>query len=319
MNVFKRISSLAITTLVVVALLFTWLRRQDIYDAWSLYNYEPTAEIAALADATTMTDSGRRIFYIAQPLVVDELEFNNACKPESTIVLGCYISGKGIYLHNIEDERLAGVEEVTAAHEMLHAAYERLSDTERAKVDGLTQAAYQTLDNQRIKKNIDQYRNRDPGVVPNELHSIFATEVRDLPSELESYYAQYFTDRSNIVAYSERYESEFQKRRTAVENLDQQLGELKLVIEASQRELSLQYDELKNQKNQLDVLIANGQTARYNSLVPSFNQQVNDYNNAVNEVESQINQYNALVQKRNNIALEVQDLVDSIDSRPQSF
>ena len=67
-------------------------------------------------------------------------------------MLGCYILNKGIYVYDITDDRLAGVRQVTTAHEMLHAAYDRLSVKERAQVDAMTAAAYEKLDNIRIKK-----------------------------------------------------------------------------------------------------------------------------------------------------------------------
>ena len=35
------------------------------------------------------------------------------------------------YIYNVNDERLNGLKEVTAAHEMLHAAYERLPESDK--------------------------------------------------------------------------------------------------------------------------------------------------------------------------------------------
>ena len=53
-------------------------------------------------------------------------------------MLGCYHSNQdGIFLYNVQDARLAGVQQVTAAHEMLHAAYDRLSTKDKNYVDGL--------------------------------------------------------------------------------------------------------------------------------------------------------------------------------------
>ena len=316
---FKRVFSALLTAGVVFGLLIAWINRQEIQDWWALRNYTPPVEIVELADATTMTDEGRNIFYVNKPLVVDEVEFNSACRPESTIVLGCYISRGGIYLYDIQDPRLAGVKQVTAAHELLHAVYERLSPSERERIDTLTAEALQTVTQQRILDTVEEYRSGDANVVPNELHSIMATEVRQLPSELEDYYSKYFTNRLRIVEYSEKYETEFASRRQAVDKLDQELAQLKLEIEGAQNDLSLQYKALQNDKDQLDGLLASGQTEEYNSRVPGFNQQVSAYNRSVREVEAQINRYNALVEQRNNIAVEVQELVDSIDSRPQSF
>ncbi len=46
-------------------------------------------------------------------------------------ILGCYNpSSRDIYIYNVTNSELDGVKEVTAAHEMLHAAWERLSESE---------------------------------------------------------------------------------------------------------------------------------------------------------------------------------------------
>ena len=303
----------------MVVLILTWVNRRDLQDWWALRDYTPTNEVVELATDTTMTDGARRIFYVNNPVIVDEIEFNSACRPESTIVLGCFILNDGIYLFDIEDERLEGIKQVTAAHELLHAMYERLSDEDRSRVDQLTQQALETVTEQRIIDTVEEYKKRDANVVPNELHSILATEVRQLPEELESYYKKIFYNRQKIVNYSEDYELEFSARKDQVNQLDQQLAQLKLQIDASQNDLALQYNALTNSKQELDSLLNAGLIEQYNNLVPGFNQQVSSYNQLVKGVDDQINQYNALVKDRNNLALEVQELVESIDSRPQNF
>lgn len=319
MNLFKRIFSALLTITVVIGLGFAWANRRDIQDWWALRDYTPPSDVVELADITTMTDGARRVFYVNNPLIVDEVQFNSACKPESTIVLGCYIPRDGIYLYDVDDPRLDGVKQVTAAHELLHAEYERLSADEKGRVDSLTQQTLSTITDQRILDTVEEYRKNDPSVVPNELHSILASEVRELPDELEEYYSKYFLNRQKIVEFSEKYEAEFSSRRDTVNQYDQQLAQLKLEIEAGQTDLNLQYQALQEQKNTLDALLDAGQTEEYNAQVPGFNQSVNSYNNYVRTVSAKISQYNTLVEKRNALAVEVQQLVESIDSRPESF
>src|SRR6185295_11567695 len=102
-----------------------------------------------------MTPDTRRLFYVYHPVLEDKQAFNSHCTDsEKTIVLGCYISRTGIYLYDVTDSRLNGVEQVTAAHETLHAAYERLSSSERKRVDGLTAQAFAQVTDQRIKDTI---------------------------------------------------------------------------------------------------------------------------------------------------------------------
>jgi hypothetical protein len=320
MKLFKRILGVVFTLAVVSLILVGWFQRQYIYDQWRLSNYQPSTEIAALADSTTMTDKGRRLFYVNQPVVVSEADFNESCKTqESSIVLGCYIQNQGIFIFNVTDERLTGVKEVTSAHEMLHSAYDRLSPKEKKRIDQLTSQAYTQLKAERIRKNVENYRSQDPAVVPNELHSILPTEVRELSPELETYYKQYFSDRQQIVDYSERYESEFTKRQASVAELDRQLASLKLTIENERAGLERDYGSLIAEKKRLDSLLTAGDVSSYNRAVPNFNASIAGYNNSVRRVDQDISRYNSLVKQRNAIAVEVQNLAEAIDSRPQSF
>ena len=178
-----------------------------------------------------MNEYGKKLFYVQRPLLQNLDEFRNSCSTsEQTIVLGCYKTNVGIYIYGIEDSRLQGVKQVTAAHEMLHAAYDRLSQSEKNKVNQLTLSAFNQLTDERVKKNIESYRTRDASVVPNELHSILATEVDSLPPELEQYYKKYFIDRHKIVAFSNQYEGEFTRRESAIDAYDKQLEDTKSSI-----------------------------------------------------------------------------------------
>lgn len=295
------------------------LHWQDIYDWSRLRNYQPPASIAQLASDTTMNDYGRKLFYVNHPELDDKVAFSDKCNStEQSIVLGCYSEVKGIYIYNVPDPRLNGVHEVTAAHEMLHAAYDRLSSSEKAKIDALTASTFAGLNDQRLKDTIEAYRSKDPSVVPNELHSILGTEVRNLPPELEQYYKKYFTDRSRVVTYSEAYEGEFTKRKTQIADYDSQLSSLKIEIDSAEQSLTSQSNNLSSQRQQLDSLLSAKQYTAYNAQVDSFNAAVRRYNSLVTSAQAKINQYNQIVAARNAIAVEQQDLAKALDSRLQT-
>lgn len=291
----------------LIGSIFGFVKRQEIYDWWRLRDYTPPAEIVRLADDTTMKDYGRRLFYVYKPELNDRFQFNQNCThTEETIVLGCYISGVGIYLFDIDDPRLEGVEQVTAAHEMLHVAYERLSPTEKERIDKLTADTLQSLNNQRIIKTIENYRSRDSSVVPNELHSILATEVRDLPEELEEYYRRYFSNRLKIVEFSEQYESILTERKTRAVTLESQITGLKADIEIIESELS-------NKRSQLNSA---RQNVRTQQQVREYNQQVESYNANIRQLNNLIARHNKLVEEYKRNAFETQELYEAIDSRP---
>jgi hypothetical protein len=297
-----------------------WVYRFDVYDWWQLRNYSPPADIQAIAQHTTMNEGATRTFYANHPQLDNSEELSKNChETEFTIVLGCYIQGKGIFLFNVTDSRLNGVEEVTGAHEMLHAAYDRLSTSERKKVDQMVNQAFTQVTDERVKATIEQYRKRDPSIVPNELHSILGTEVRNLPPELETYYHKYFVNRLAIVGFSEQYENEFSSRQTKVKEYDSQLTALKKQIEHNQAELDVTSAELQARRAQLDAQKDAGNYQEYNAGVAAFNNKVDNYNQSARETTQLIEKYNLLVIQRNALALEVNDLAKAIDSRPKGI
>jgi hypothetical protein len=316
----KQAVSLLISLMLLATPAVAWSQRQDIFDWWQLRNYQASAEIKDLAQRTTMTDSARHLLYVYHAELEDKLSFNRNCPTtEQTIVLGCYVSGQGIYIFKVTDQRLAGIEEVTVAHEMLHAAYERLSGSERKRIDTLTQQAFDNLTDQRIKGNIKAYRDRDPKVVPTELHSIIGTEVRNLSPELEAYYQRYFKDRKTVVSFSEHYEAAFSERRAQVARYDEQLKQLREQIDSNQMEINNRREELNRQKAALDAALAAKRYEEYNAGVPPYNAAVRSFNALVNRTQSLIDEFNTIVAARNAIALEESELSKAMDSRPSTI
>jgi hypothetical protein len=312
----KRIFSGVVSAVLLAAVVMAFLQRQAIADWVRLYNYDPSSEIVALADNTSMNSGTRRLFYVNHPDIADKAEFNTHCRSnEQTIVLGCFIENKGIYILHISDERLRGIQEVTAAHETLHAAYARLSNKERQRVDAMTSAAFKLLSDNRIKNTIELYRKQDARIVPNELHSILGTEARNLPADLEAYYSQYFTNRLRIVAYSEQYEQVFTDQRNQIADYDAQLASLKNQIDTLRADLQNQEAALVSERQTLNALKNSGRYSEYNAAVPGYNDKVNTYNRDIDRLSSLITQFNDIVPKRNAVASEESDLVKAIDSR----
>ncbi len=295
------------------------LRRQELVDWWALRDYAPSTEVASIASATTMTGRGKTIFYVHDPKVEDSAAFNRDCTfGESTIVLGCY-DGRGIYVYNVTDERLKGIHEVTAAHEMLHAAYDRLSDTDRKRIDALTQKTLTTVSSERIQNLVKTYQRQTPASVPNELHSIIGTEVEKLDPELEAYYAQYFDNRLAIVRMSQTYEQVFTDLKSQVDQYDAELSGMKTTIEQNEQDLLSQSDDLRAQRQRLDALLISGSTSAYNAAVPGYNAMVGAYNERVAAYKQLIADYNDKVATRNEISIEQNNLVNAIDSKAETL
>lgn len=298
----------------------TWValtQTQNIKDWFAVRSFEPSAAIEALARDTGMSDEGRRLFYASQPALNDRQQFNDNCEfPDRSLVLGCY-SAQRIYIFSVDDERLEGVEEVTAAHEMLHAVYDRMSAGERERIDDLVTRAYAGINNERLRETIEGYEESDPSVVENELHSILGTEHRNLSLELEEHYAQYFTDRDAVLDISEAYEKVFESLQDDIARLDNQIASLKSQISSLESKLESMSEFLNSEAERLESLLNANNISGYNAAVPGYNSTVNEFNATIDQYESRVNRHNTLVEERNSIAVEQNDLVQSLDSKFQ--
>src|ERR1035438_2196603 len=128
----KKALGWVIGLIVIISIGFlTWANRYNIYDTYRLYDYTPPTAITQLAAQTTMTPYAKKLFYVYHPTLEGSTSFNKDCQvTEQAIVLGCTAINRGIWLFNVSDPQLNGVEQVTAAHEMLHVAYSRLRSEE---------------------------------------------------------------------------------------------------------------------------------------------------------------------------------------------
>ena len=312
MSVISKILKTTITVAFLAAVFVTLTHFQDIADWFKLRNYTPPAAVKAFTIADTMTPHAVHLFYINHPVVESNVStFRANCSiAEQTIVLGCYKGNEyGIEIYNVKDPRLNGVQQVTAAHEMLHAAYDRLSTKDRDSVDAMLQNYYQhDLTDQRIKDTINAYKKTEPNDVVNEMHSVFGTEVANLPAPLEQYYKQYFTNRAQVTNFAASYEGEFTKRKSQIDADDQQLSIMKTQINSEESSLQAQLAGL--QADRASVENSDSQT-----VVNAYNSRVNAYNAGVRKLQSDITTYNALVVARNVIAAELDSLQSSLDTR----
>ena len=204
------------------------------------------------------------------------------------------------------------MEEVTAAHEMLHAVWDDLDEPERRDLTTQLTAALATITDSRLLDKIDTYRQRDPEVVPNELHSILGTEVAALPSGLEEYYARWFTDRTKVTALAATSQAVFGDLMAQVDALDSQLAELRGLIEGGRADLASQQARIGAARGDIEAMLAAGDEAGHNLAVPGFNAMVEAYNAASAEHNRLIEVHNEAVARRNALASEYREITDTI-------
>jgi uncharacterized protein YukE len=319
MRLFKRTAAAILMTGLLLSPLLIYLNARALSDWWQLRGYNPPATVSSLVSDDDMTQKARHIFYVNHPVIESDVtQFRQDCgQSEKTIILGCYHSNQaGIFVFDVQVPRLAGIQQVTSAHEMLHAAYDRLNSKDRKQINSLLEDYYTNdLKDQRLIDTINAYKQSEPNDLVNEMHSIFGTEVANLPPALENYYSRYFTDRHKIADYAAAYQAEFTSRDAAIKADDAQLAAMKSQIDSQEQALQDELIQINSDRARLESERNGGQIDLYNSQVPVFNGEVGDYNSGVLKLRQEISAYNSLVDSRNAIAKELASLDKAIDTR----
>lgn len=166
----------------------------------------PTAEVVALADAAHLSDEGRTIFYGARPEILDATAFAGRCADagglEGGHTVGCYHPGaETIVVYRPADPRIGAQAVTTAAHETLHAAWERLTPAEQDAVTPLLEAGLATIPaDDEIYTQITGSVGAHPENRPTELFAYLGTQIGALDPQVEQVYARFVADRAALVA-----------------------------------------------------------------------------------------------------------------------
>lgn len=242
-----------VNLLLLTAVLWVVLNRQRVDDQITVWRFEPSAELSAYADRADLSDEGRFLLWASRPEIADDDTFDGICSSSETHVgvLGCYLPvDKRIYLFDVTDDRLDGIEEVVAAHEMLHAAWDRFGDDERARLtELLEEEASRHVDDESFQETLDFYDRREPAQRANELHSILGTEFADISPELEAHYARYFADRTRVLELHEASNAVFDAQEARAEELVTQ-------IESAATSITEDYESYTNGYDALNADIA---------------------------------------------------------------
>lgn len=299
---------------------YIFINRQYVIDQVIVWSYKPTAEVTALAEKAGIDGYGEFLYLASQPAIESAADFNSVCGTvENTAsILGCY-SDYRLYIYNVTDEKLAGVQEVTAAHEMLHAAYSRLKTSDKEKINALLDVEYQKIkEDPSLKERVAFYEKTEPGQLYNELHSVIGTEVGGVSAELEAYFKQYFSDRSKVITLNTKYISVFKELSDRATVLSAQLADLANSISARSTNYNNDLEMLNQDISDFNKRAAsNGFTsqAQFNSQRASLESRVVSINAAREDINGDTDRYNKILEEYNSIVLASKKLYDSIDSK----
>lgn len=240
--------------------------------------------MAALAERSGMTTKGKVVFLRADPRLLPAAELAAACRGTNVAndaVDGCFDPVTGQIFIRDMPEQFDAYETVTAAHEMLHAAF---TTADTAWLTPRLQAAAANAPADMVKE-LQSYSFLDKKSRANELHSYLATQTPALPPELEGYFRQYFTARpvlvktyANTVAVFGAKEGDLTAQAVSITAAEAEAKRTYLSYVAAARRgdsasSSYYYDLYSRQYARIDSL-----TADYNKAVDDYNSMVSLFN-----------------------------------------
>ncbi|QWT24352.1 hypothetical protein KPL76_02800 [Subtercola sp. PAMC28395] len=296
---------------------------QRIEDQIAVWNYRPTAELAQMSTDSGLNDEGRFYFYASAPTVESASDFTAVCgsSRDDFVLLGCY-NGSSIHIFDVSDARLTGIRGVTAAHEMLHAVYARLSDSDRTDLDALLEAQYATVkDDPELSARMASYATFEPGERDNELHSIFGTELATLSPELEAHYAHYFADRSKVVALNASFQAVFKQVQDQETTLAAQLTAAGDAIDAESSKYTADIDTLNADISSFNSRADSGGFSSESSFTAArsvIQQRSDELKARYDTIQADISHYNDLRSQLKALDSQAAELNRSINSTLQS-
>jgi hypothetical protein len=313
----RTVITLFVSALIIGLSVWVFFNRQYLLDSYTNMTYQPSADIAAITERTQLTDKGRFTFYATNPEVLGQESFNQRCPRQEagSPILGCYTNDR-IYMYDVTNERLDGMKEVTAVHEILHAVWTRTNEEEQGRLGAQLRAAYESKADDTLKARMDYYERTEPGQFTNELHAILGTEMSGLGNELEAYYAQFF-DRATVLALHSQYNTAYTQLSSRADELFTLMGQLAEMIDETSDAYNSNAQRFSNEVDAFNSRAENGEfasTAQFNAersqLVARSNQLEAD-RRAINANIETYNQYYAEYQT---ISEQIEVLNSSMDS-----
>jgi hypothetical protein len=314
------VASVVICTILISSSILILFFRQRIIDQIAVWQFHPSSAVTTLASRDGMNDYGKFLYYASHPELDSAQYFNAVCTGTEamTSILGCY-SDYRMYIYNVTDIQLDGVREVTAAHEMLHAAYARMNNDEKKSVDVLLETEYKKLEgNKDFADLIAFYSRTEPGERDNELHSVIGTEVADLDPALEAHYKQYFSNRQDVVSLYTKYNGVFQDLANRASNLASQLTSLSSSIASGSTQYNNDVQTLNNDITLFNKRATDGDfTSQYqfDTERTALSARVDGLDSIRTNINNNISEYNSILSDYNSIATQSKKLYNSINSK----
>jgi hypothetical protein len=288
MKWFSKIIAILFLAALFIGAYLTVKNYRNIWDFVAFKTSSPGSVAEEYTKTLNLTGQGSMILYGTYPQVDEKIQFNSDCKPGKNVTeFGCYTSASNrIYVLSVNEPNLKTMTNVAIAHELLHAAYERMTVPDRAKINEMVEKQLAKTNDPDLTARLKVYEQTEPGNQDNELHSIFGSEYQNLSPELENYYAKYFNKRAMIAAWSVQDNN---------------------YIKGKEQTLNTQKAQIDTDENQLNSITAQMNAYKRSGNISSYNALVVPHNNLVSKIKSEISAFNQNVTSYN-------DMIASISS-----
>lgn len=288
-----------------------------ITDTIASFSYQPSSEIAAIAERINLTGKGERILKASHAELQNADDFNTNCPNDTkeTSVLGCYYDWH-IYVYDIDNRELDGIKEAVLSHELLHAVWQREKNWTKEELTPLLQSTYE-----KYKGDLEEHmKTYDDSYFVDELHSIIGTQIAPsaLPMELREHYAEIFKNHTQIVTYFNQYNSKFVSLRKELAETGEIIEQMKKEIETKTEAYRQKTETLSKDIDAFNWNAANGFYGDNSTQFETDRTQLISRQETLNKeyqaIVDLVDETNKLVEEYNNNVVRSSNLYSSINS-----
>lgn len=298
------LNTIAITLglLAIAATIFVGTNFELSRDFIQSLSYRPAEGMDKIEKSLDLTYRGSLVFRASAPELKTGQEYNDFCESHDAgvSILGCYKNEK-ILVYNIDSKELDGILESTTAHEMLHAVWRRLPESEKESLAKILNDEYGK--NKEALSIVEEYSEQTS---VDEIFARIGTEIHETSPKLEEVYSRFFNDRQKIVNYHDKYVKIFNDLSKNIKQLSSEMDALKKTVEEKTIEYTNRSKELREEVNEFNECAETTDCYSYyafNMKRSELQREKDSLNNLYNEITNATSAYNEKVKEYNSNAL----------------
>ena len=307
----------AVGVILLVVSLLVIFNFQTVKDFFKASSFQPSEKLLAVESSLDLTDHGKLIFRATSPSLDSRDDFNKVCSAgqSEASILGCYVADE-IHVFDVESKEFSGIVESTSAHELLHAVWMRMDDREKSDLTPVLKSVYDSGSTE-FKKTVDLY---DSSAKLEEIYVRSATQIRDLPENLEKHFSTIFKNQDSLVGFYESYISPFSELEKAINSLSEELSSLKQKIEEKTNTYASQSEAFAGKVSEFNSCASTPNcftNSTFSTRRAELLREQSDLNALYGSLDADISAYNQKIDVYNEKVIYGKNLQNIINSNPK--